>query len=156
MDEHPRSKSGSICKEHGEKCGESPREPKYIYAMTHTNVLNPTQLLDNVHDHWAQQIIGSLNDYDIKIAKLLGEFVWHSHPDTDELFLILTGTLKIKLRDREVTLKPGELFVVPKGVEHLPVAEEEVGVLLLEPKGVVNTGDAETDRRVDPRPMDGL
>lgn len=80
--------------------------------------------------------------------------MWHSHQDTDEMFLVLSGTLNIQLRDRDVILHPGEIFVVPKGVEHCPKADEEVGILLLEPKGVVNTGNAGTDRRIDPRPME--
>ena len=105
--------------------------------------LNLNHLLTKFSDHWSQRTIGTLNDYDIKLAKLLGEFVWHSHPDTDEMFLVLSGTLNIQLRDRDVILKPGEVFVVPKGVEHCPKADEEVAVMLLEPKGVVNTGDSE-------------
>ena len=124
--------------------------------MSAQTALNPLQLLDKIHEHWSQRTIGSLNDYEIKLAKLLGEFVWHSHDDTDELFLVLSGNLVIQLRDRNITLAPGEIFVVPRGVEHCPKADQEVGVLLLEPKGVINTGNAETDRRIDPRPMEGL
>ena len=104
--------------------------------------LNLNYLLTKFSDHWSQSTIGTLNDYDIKLAKLLGEFVWHSHPDTDEIFLMLSGTLNIQLRDRDVILKPGAVFVVPKGVEHCPKADKEVAVMLLEPKGVVNTGDS--------------
>lgn len=81
--------------------------------------LNLQHLLARFSDHWSQRTIGTLNDYEIKLAKLLGEFVWHSHPDTDELFLIIYGTLNIQLRDRDVILKPGEVFVVPRGVEHV-------------------------------------
>ena len=81
--------------------------------------LNLQHLLTRFSDHWSQRTIGTLNDYEIKLAKLLGEFVWHSHPDTDELFLIIYGTLNIQLRDRDVILKPGEVFVVPRGVEHV-------------------------------------
>ena len=81
--------------------------------------LNLQNLLTRFSDHWSQRTIGTLNDYEIKLAKLLGEFVWHSHPDTDELFLIVYGTLNIQLRDRDVILKPGEVFVVPRGVEHV-------------------------------------
>ncbi|MFD5493195.1 cupin domain-containing protein [Streptomyces sp. NPDC127091] len=82
------------------------------------------------------------NDYEVKLAKLKGEFVWHTHEDTDELFLGISGRLTIQLRDGDVTLEPGELFVVPRGVEHCPVADEETAILLLEPAGVLNTGDA--------------
>ena len=81
--------------------------------------LNLQHLLTRFSDHWSQRTIGTLNDYEIKLAKLLGEFVWHSHPDTDELFLVVYGTLNIQLRDRDVILKPGEVFVVPRGVEHV-------------------------------------
>ena len=81
--------------------------------------LNLQHLLTRFSDHWSQRTIGTLNDYEIKLAKLLGEFVWHSHPDTDELFLVIYGTLNIQLRDRDVILKTGEVFVVPRGVEHV-------------------------------------
>ncbi|KAG8531479.1 uncharacterized protein KY384_003108 [Bacidia gigantensis] len=121
-----------------------------------SNVLNPLSLLQNIHEHWSQRTIGTLNDYEIKLAKLFGEFVWHTHADTDELFLVLSGTFTIQLRDRYDFLNPGEIYVVPRGVEHCPKADEEVGVLLLEPKGVFNTGDAGEDRRIDPRPMEGI
>lgn len=93
-------------------------------------------------EHWSPKLVARLNDYEVKLVKLKGEFVWHSHEDTDELFLVVEGRLIIQLRDREVTLGPGQLFVVPRGVEHCPRADEEVKVLLLEPAGVVNTGDA--------------
>lgn len=117
--------------------------------------LNLANLLTKFSDHWSQRTIGTLNDYEIKLAKLLGEFVWHSHPDTDEMFLVLTGTLNIQLRDRNVILKPGELFVVPQGVEHCPKAEEEVGVMLMEPKGIVNTGDCDNVDLIRPvKPME--
>ena len=128
--------------------------PENRTSTTHSNLnhapppegsgpLNLNHLLTKFSDHWSQRTIGTLNEYDIKFAKLLGEFVWHSHPDTDEMFLVLSGTLNIQLRDRDVILMPGEVFVVPKGVEHCPKADEEVAVMLLEPKGVVNTGDSE-------------
>lgn len=93
-------------------------------------------------DHWSPKVIARLNDYEIKLAKLQGEFVWHTHEDTDELFLVIDGELTIQLRDREVTLRPGQLFVVPRGVEHCPRAEGEVHTVLVEPAGVVNTGSA--------------
>jgi mannose-6-phosphate isomerase-like protein (cupin superfamily) len=93
-------------------------------------------------EHWSPKVVARLNDYEIKVVKLMGEFVWHSHEDTDELFLVVAGELVIQLRDGNVTLKPGQLFIVPKGVEHCPIAEGEVHALLIEPVGVVNTGDA--------------
>jgi mannose-6-phosphate isomerase-like protein (cupin superfamily) len=87
-------------------------------------------------------IVGYLNDYKLAVVKAHGEFVWHKHDDTDDFFLVLSGRLTIQLRDRDVVLGPGELFVVPRGVEHCPTADEEAHVLLIEPAGTVNTGDA--------------
>jgi mannose-6-phosphate isomerase-like protein (cupin superfamily) len=87
-------------------------------------------------------IVGFLNDYKLAVVKVLGEFVWHTHDDTDDFFLVLSGRLTIQLRDRDVQLSAGELFVVPRGVEHRPRADEEAHVLLIEPRGTVNTGDA--------------
>ncbi|QKW10157.1 cupin domain-containing protein [Streptomyces sp. NA04227] len=111
------------------------------HTSPHTSV-NLAHQLSRFHDHWAQRKIADLNDYEVKLAKLKGEFVWHCHPDTDELFLVISGRLTIRLRDGDVALEPGELFVVPRGAEHCPVADEETAVLLLEPAGVLNTGDA--------------
>ncbi len=93
-------------------------------------------------EHWSPKVVARLNDYEVKVVKLQGEFVWHTHEDTDELFLVLAGELTIRLRDGDVVLRPGQLYVVPRGVEHCPVAEGEVHALLIEPAGVVNTGDA--------------
>lgn len=105
-------------------------------------VINLNEKLGLFSDHWSPRVIAELNDYQFKLAKLSGEFVWHDHGDTDEAFLVLQGSLDIELRDRTVKLKEGELFIVPKGVEHKPVAIDECHVLLIEPRGVVNTGDA--------------
>ena len=88
-------------------------------------------------------IVGSLNDYKLAVVKAHGEFVWHKHDDTDDFFLVLSGRLTIQLRDRDVELSAGELYVVPRGVEHCPIADGEVAAMLIEPAGVVNTGDAE-------------
>jgi mannose-6-phosphate isomerase-like protein (cupin superfamily) len=93
-------------------------------------------------EHWTPKVVARLNDYEVKVVKLGGEFVWHTHEDTDELFLVVDGELTIQLRDADVTLKAGQLFVVPRGVEHCPIASGEVHALLIEPTGVVNTGDA--------------
>jgi mannose-6-phosphate isomerase-like protein (cupin superfamily) len=93
-------------------------------------------------EHWSPKVVARLNDYEIKVVKLEGEFVWHTHDDTDELFLVVDGELTIQMRDGNVVVKAGQLFVVPKGVEHCPVAEGEVQALLIEPAGVVNTGNA--------------
>lgn len=95
-------------------------------------------------EHWSPRIVSTFNGHDVMVVKCQGEFVWHSHPDTDDFFLVLKGTLVIQLRDGEVRLGPGELYVVPRGVEHRPVAEEEVHLLLIEPKGTPNTGDPAT------------
>ncbi len=96
--------------------------------------------------HWSPKVIARLNDYEIKLVKLKGEFVWHSHDDTDELFLVIDGSMTIQLRDGDVTLGPGQLYVVPRGVEHCPIAEGDVSVMLIEPEGVVNTGGVVGER----------
>jgi mannose-6-phosphate isomerase-like protein (cupin superfamily) len=99
-------------------------------------------MLDRFTEHWAPKKIAELNDYDVKIVKVQGDFTWHRHAETDELFLVIDGELTIQLRDRNVTLGPGELFVVPRGTEHCPRADAETAVMLIEPRGVPNTGDA--------------
>ncbi|MBS7561580.1 MULTISPECIES: cupin domain-containing protein [Pseudomonas] len=97
-------------------------------------------------EHWTPKVIAEMNDYQFKISKLQGEFVWHSHADTDETFIVLDGLLHIDFRDGQVSIASGEMFVVPKGVEHKPWAEQEVKLLLIEPKGVLNTGDQGGER----------
>lgn len=98
--------------------------------------------LQSFSEHWSPKVVARLNDYEIKVVKIRGEFVWHTHEDTDELFLVVEGELTIQLRDGDVTLRPGQIFVVPRGVEHCPIAEGEVHAVLIEPVGVVNTGNA--------------
>ena len=100
-------------------------------------------------EYWKPKVIGAVNDFYIKAVKFKGDFVWHDHQTEDELFYVVKGKFRIKLRDGEVELGPGEFAVVPRGVEHMPVADEEVHVLLLEPKTTVNTGSADSERRVD-------
>src|SRR5215470_12422146 len=95
-------------------------------------------------DFWSPRTVATFNNCDVMVVKVKGEFTWHKHDDTDDFFLVLQGTLQIRLRDRTVTLRPGELFVVPKGVEHQPYAEEEVHMLLIEPTGTPNSGDPRT------------
>jgi mannose-6-phosphate isomerase-like protein (cupin superfamily) len=95
-------------------------------------------------DHWSPRIVADFNGHDVMVVKVKGEFNWHSHPDTDDFFLVLKGQITIKLRDRDVRLGEGELFVVPKGVEHCPVAADEAELLLIEPHGTPNTGDQAT------------
>jgi mannose-6-phosphate isomerase-like protein (cupin superfamily) len=97
---------------------------------------------DLFSEHWSPKLVARLNDYEVKVVKIKGDFVWHTHEDTDELFLVIEGELTIQLRDRDVVLGPGQLFVVPRGVEHCPRADGEVKAVLLEPAGVVNTGSA--------------
>ena len=103
-----------------------------------------TEKLGGFSERWQPRTVAEFNGHDIMVVKAQGEFVWHKHDDTDDLFLVLRGRLVIQLRDGDVTLGPGELFVVPKGVEHRPVAEEEVHMLLIEPSGTPNTGDRAT------------
>ena len=100
-------------------------------------------------ERWSPRIVAELNGQQVKLAKLEGEFVWHSHASEDELFLVLDGTLRMELRDGTIELAPGEMLVVPRGVEHRPVAEREVHVLLFEPAGTVNTGELRNERTVD-------
>jgi mannose-6-phosphate isomerase-like protein (cupin superfamily) len=106
--------------------------------------INLTEKLATFSDHWSPKIVAGFNGHDIMLVKVAGEFVWHSHPDTDDFFLVLEGRLTIELRDGAVELGPGELFVVPRGVEHRPVAAGEAHILLIEPAGTPNTGDAAT------------
>lgn len=101
------------------------------------------------HDHWHPRIAGELNGQYVKLVKLQGEFVWHCHDQEDELFLVVAGRLTIRLRDRDIHLEEGQFLIIPRGVEHLPVAEEEAQVLLFEPKTVLNTGNVRNDRTVE-------
>jgi mannose-6-phosphate isomerase-like protein (cupin superfamily) len=110
------------------------------------NVVNLDTKFAKFAEHWSPKIIAQLNDLHVKAVKLRGEFVWHSHADTDELFFVHKGVLTIRLRGRDVMLHAGEIFVVPRGVEHMPVASEECEILLIEPAGTVNTGDAGGER----------
>ncbi len=103
------------------------------------NIKHKLSLFDEL---WSPRVIAEMNDYQFKLAKGEGEFVWHDHPDTDEVFIVIEGELEIAFRDRAVMLKPGEMFVIPRGVEHKPIAKGLVQVMLVEPKGVVNTGEA--------------
>jgi mannose-6-phosphate isomerase-like protein (cupin superfamily) len=106
--------------------------------------INLAEKLAGFTEHWQPRTVAEFNGHDIMVVKAQGEFVWHKHDDTDDLFLVLRGELTIELRDRSVTLRPGEMFIVPKGVEHRPMAKEEVHVLLIEPSGTPNTGDRAT------------
>jgi mannose-6-phosphate isomerase-like protein (cupin superfamily) len=114
-----------------------------------SEAVNLEEKLALFDEHWQPKIVARINDYDVRIVKLKGEFVWHKHDDTDDFFLVLKGHLTIQLRDRNVELDEGELFVVPRGVEHCPRADEEASILLIEPSGTVNTGDAGGERTAD-------
>ena len=118
--------------------------------------VNLAAALTRFSEEWSPRIIGELNGQHVKLAKLSGAFVWHRHDAEDELFLVLRGQLRLEMRDRVVELDEGELFVVPRGVEHRPVAREGTQVLLFEPVGTLNTGDVDDERTVpDPRWLDG-
>jgi mannose-6-phosphate isomerase-like protein (cupin superfamily) len=112
-------------------------------------VVNIAEKFGLFNEQWSPKIIGEMNDAYVKIAKLQGEFVWHLHENEDEMFLIIKGSLTIRLRDRDLMINEGEFVIIPRGVEHMPVAEEEVYLMMLEPKGTVNTGNAESDRTVE-------
>jgi mannose-6-phosphate isomerase-like protein (cupin superfamily) len=111
--------------------------------------VNLAEKFEAIHEHWKPRIVGELNGQHVKIAKLHGEFIWHSHEDADELFWIVRGELTLRFRDRDVILHPGEFFIVPRGVEHLPIALEEVHLVLIETVGTLNTGNVVSERTVE-------
>jgi mannose-6-phosphate isomerase-like protein (cupin superfamily) len=110
--------------------------------------VNLAEMFGRFQDLWSPKVVGEVNDSQVKLAKLKGEFVWHHHEREDELFLVVKGRLRLKLRDRDLVLGPGEFAIIPHGVEHLPVAEEETHVLLFEPNSTLNTGNVRNDRTV--------
>ena len=112
----------------------------------HYQAINFGQKFGLFHEQWQPQVIAEMNDYQFKLVKLQGDFIWHDHKDTDETFIVLDGVLRIDFRDGTVRVAAGEMFVVPKGIEHKPYAEREVRLLLIEPRGVLNTGQAGGDR----------
>ncbi len=112
------------------------------------NKVNLAQKFSMFQDYWSPKIVGELNDSYVKLVKLKGEFVWHHHDTEDELFLVIKGRLLIKLRDQDIYLEEGEFVIIPRGIEHLPIAEEEAQVLLLEPKTTLNTGNIGNERTV--------
>jgi mannose-6-phosphate isomerase-like protein (cupin superfamily) len=116
-----------------------------------TEKVNLADKLRLFNEYWQPKIVATVNDYDVRIVKVKGEFVWHKHDNTDDFFLVLEGRLIIQLRDRNVDLEAGELFVVPRGIEHCPRADEEASVLLIEPAGTVNTGDAGGPLTAEPK-----
>lgn len=108
--------------------------------------VNFMEKLAKIADLWQPRVIAEMNDYQLKLVRIEGDFIWHDHPETDEAFIVLSGQLRIDFRDGAVSIGPGEIFVVPRGVEHKPFAEKEVHLLLIEPRGVLNTGHAGGDR----------
>ncbi len=111
--------------------------------------INLAEKLAALQEHWSPRIIGELNGQHVKLAKLKGEFIWHRHDNEDELFLILTGRLRMQFRTGQVVLEPGEMIIVPKGVEHCPIADEDTSVLLFEPAGTLNTGNVRNTRTIE-------
>jgi mannose-6-phosphate isomerase-like protein (cupin superfamily) len=114
-----------------------------------TETVNLARKFGLFEEHWRPKIVGELNDGYVKLVKLKGEFVWHRHEKEDELFLVIKGSLVIRLRERDLNIGEGEFVIIPKGQEHLPVAEDEVHVLLIEPKTTLNTGDVRNERTVE-------
>ena len=110
--------------------------------MKAADAINLAQKLGKFSEHWSPRVVAEMNDYQFKLVKLQGEFVWHEHKDTDEVFLVVHGEMQVGFRDRDVTIREGELFVVPRGVEHITRATQECHALIIEPRGVVNTGEA--------------
>ena len=111
--------------------------------------INLEDKLSKFSEHWSPKVIAEMNDYQFKLVKIEGEFVWHEHPDTDEVFIVIEGTMQIEFEDRTIELREGEMLVVPKGVRHKPYSEEECKVMLVEPRGVVNTGDTGDELTAD-------
>jgi mannose-6-phosphate isomerase-like protein (cupin superfamily) len=112
-------------------------------------VINFAKKFDLLSEQWTPRVVAELNDYQFKVVRLEGDFVWHDHPETDEAFIVLHGELRIDFRDHSVVLGPGEMFVVPKGAEHKPFAEKEVKMLLIEPRGTLNTGHEGGERTAE-------
>ncbi|MCG7531240.1 cupin domain-containing protein [Psychrobium sp. MM17-31] len=110
-----------------------------------SQAINFKEKFGKFSEHWSPKVIAEMNDYQFKLAKIKDEFVWHSHDDTDEVFVIMKGSMVMRLRDKDIELNEGEMFVVPKGVEHQPFAEKECHIMIIEPRGVVNTGDSDSE-----------
>ena len=108
-------------------------------------VINFKNKLSKFSDHWSPKVIAEMNDYQFKLVKIKGDFVWHNHENTDEAFIVLEGEMSIQFEDRKVTLNEGEMYVVKKGIEHKPYAESECKIMIIEPNGVINTGNVEGD-----------
>ncbi|MBU2510067.1 cupin domain-containing protein [bacterium] len=110
-----------------------------------SNTINFKNKLAKFSDYWSPKVVAEMNDYQFKLVKIRGEFVWHEHKDTDETFIVFKGEMKIELRDRTIRLAEGEMAVVPKGIQHKPSATEECHIMVIEPRGVINTGESDSD-----------
>ena len=121
----------------------------FLQKRTKMEKVNLNEKFGLFNDHWSPKIVGELNGQEVKLAKLKGEFVWHDHANEDEMFFIVKGVLKLEFRDKTIELHPGEMLVVPKGVEHKPIAEEEVWVMLFEPAAIKHTGDVQHELTVE-------
>lgn len=117
--------------------------------MARMEKVNVAEKLGQIQEHWSPRVVAELNGQEVKLVKFRGEFVWHHHEGAEEMFLVVRGRFRIEMRDRTVELSEGEFFVVPRGVEHRPVADEEVSVLLFEPAGTLNTGNVRNERTVE-------
>jgi mannose-6-phosphate isomerase-like protein (cupin superfamily) len=124
----------------------SDQSPAAPAARGQSAAIHLLDKISRIDGHWQPRVVAEMNDYQFKVVKVEGDFVWHAHADTDEAFIVLEGELRIDLRDGAIVLRAGEMAVVPKGVEHKPFAAREVKMLLVEPSGVVNTGDAQSER----------
>ena len=111
--------------------------------------VNLLEKFDLINEYWSPRLLGELNNQAVKIAKLKGEFIWHHHENEDEMFFVIEGELTIKLKDRDIVLKENEFFIIPKGVEHKPVAKDEVWVMMFEPISTINTGNVQSDITID-------
>ena len=118
---------------------------KVIDKAASTQAINLEQKFAKFFDYWSPKVVAEMNDYQLKLVKFQGDFVWHNHPDTDEVFLVIKGEMKIDLPEQTVTVSAGEMFVIPQGVRHCTRAAQECQAMLIEPRGVVNTGDAESE-----------
>src|SRR5438067_3337919 len=126
----------------------SARPPDRLLRSVAMNRVNLAEKFRQFNEHWSPKIVGEINDSYVKLVKVKGEFVWHHHETEDELFLVVKGSLLIKLRDRDIFLEEGEFVIIPKGIEHLPIADEEAHVLLLEPKTTLNTGNVRDEKTI--------
>ncbi len=117
--------------------------------MSDKHPINLKEKLNTFSEHWSPKSVASFNGHDVMVVKVQGEFNWHSHSDTDDFFMVLSGKLTLQLRDQDVVLGPGEMYVIPKGIEHCPLAEEETHLLLIEPAGTPNTGDVSTAATIE-------